>query len=278
MQGQENIRIGILTDCQYCNCPAGESRFYPLSLQKLDSCFADLNSRNLDAIFHLGDMIDHDFASYDSVLPRFKKFHPPLNLVYGNHDFMVQEQYKKDVPEKTGLGKGYYYRDAGSWRFIVLNGDDLSYLAPQEKEQKAERSNLITGMIASLRSNMMPWNGGIGNEQALWLDKLLSEADKTGRRVVVLCHFPVFPFTWYNLWNDRGMADLMAGHPSVKAYFNGHYHFGNYGCYKGIHFINFKGMVQTPANSYAIVTLTADSILVEGKARETSRKLKIREK
>ncbi|MEI6456228.1 MAG: metallophosphoesterase [bacterium] len=275
MKAQEILRIGILTDCQYCDCPSGETRYYPLSLQKLDSCINDMNGQNLDAIFHLGDMIDHDFASYDSVLPRFRKFHPPLSLVYGNHDYIVQEKYKVLVPEKTGLGKGYYSRDIGTWRFIVLNGNDLSYLASVDKKQKEERSDLILGLISGLRSNMMPWNGGIGSIQMTWFEKLLKEADSLGRKVIVICHFPVYPFGWYNLWNDRTLVDLMTQHPSMKAYFNGHYHMGNYGCFNGIHFINFKGMVQTKANSYAIVTLTADSILVEGKGREMDRRLRI---
>jgi len=274
-QAQEIIRIGILTDCQYCNCPSGAVRYYTLSLRKLDSCIADLNSRNLDAIFHLGDMIDHDFSNYDSVIPRFRKFSPPLNPVLGNHDFNVGEKMKGEVLRKVGIKNEYYSVDAGNWRFIILNGDDLSFIAPQDKERKSERGSLIMDLISGLHSNMMPWNGGIGQEQLFWLENLLAESDSLRLKVIILCHFPVYPFTWYNLWNDRDLVDLMTKHSSVKAYFNGHYHPGNYGYFKGIHFINFKGMVDTGANSYATVNLTADSILIEGRGREVSRRLPV---
>jgi len=270
-QDQERLRIGILTDCQYCNCLPNETRYYSASLKKLDSCITDLNALKLNAIFHLGDMIDHDFSSYDSILTRFRQFSPSLNLVLGNHDFAVAKEKKGEVLQKVGLEKGNYSVDIGSWRFIILNGDDLSYLAPQDKERKSERGSLLLDLISSLHTNMMPWNGGIGKDQLNWLEYLLKEADSLKQKVVILCHFPVYPFTWYNLWNDRELVELMTNHPSVKAYFNGHFHPGNYGYYKGIHFITFKGMVVTPGNSYAIVTLTSDSILIEGRGREENR-------
>ncbi len=272
-QDQERIRIGILTDCQYCDCPPGENRFYPFSLKKLDSCISDLNTQKLDAIFHLGDMIDHDFSSYDSVLPLFCKFSPSLSMLLGNHDFNVTREKKGEILRKTGLEKGNYMMDIGSWRFIILNGDDLSYFAPQEKEQKSERESLILDLVSSMRTNMMPWNGGIGKDQMNWLEQLLNEADHLHRKVIILCHFPVYPFTWYNLWNDRELVGLISNHSSVKAYFNGHFHHGNYGCYKGIHYVTFKGMVDTRVNSYAIVTLTSDSLLIEGRGREDDRRL-----
>jgi len=274
-QDQERIRIGILTDCQYCNCQSGETRYYPLSLKKLDSCVADLNSLRLDAIFHLGDMIDHDFSSYDSVIPRFRKFSPSVNLVVGNHDFAVARRLKGSVLGKIGLKEANYTIQIGSWQFIVLNGDDLSFVAPQSREKKSERDSLIADLVSLLHTNMMPWNGGIGKQQLIWLERLLTETDSLKRKVVILCHFPVFPFTWYDLWNDHELVDLLTKHPSVKAYFNGHHHPGNYGYFNGIHYVNFKGMVETSANSYAIVTLTTDSILIEGRGREVSRRLPI---
>jgi hypothetical protein len=67
----------------------------------------------------------------------------------------------------------------------------------------------------------------------------------------------------------------MTRYSCVKAYFNGHHHPGNYGFYQGIHFVNFKGMVNTPESAYALVSLTADSILIKGYGREPDRRLKI---
>jgi manganese-dependent ADP-ribose/CDP-alcohol diphosphatase len=57
-QNTKPVRVGILTDCQYCNCPSVGNRNYMRSLSKLDSCISAFNSLSLDAIFHLGDMIE----------------------------------------------------------------------------------------------------------------------------------------------------------------------------------------------------------------------------
>jgi len=274
-QPAEKIKLGILTDCQYCNCENGENRFYPYSLKKLDTCIAYFNSQELDLVFHLGDIIDHGFSNYDSVIPRFRKFSAPVYLVLGNHDYAVKDAEKNEVMSKSGMKNAYYSITKGSWQFIVLNGDDLSFLNLQNPAQKKERNELLISLVQDLRCNFMPWNGGIGHTQMKWLENQLSEADQNKRKVIILCHFPVYPQGCYNLWNDRELLAVLGNHQSVKAYFNGHYHAGNYGFYQGIHFINFKGMVQTPLNAFATVFLTSDSIFIEGFGREESRRLKI---
>lgn len=62
----------------------------------------------------------------------------------------------------------------------------------------------------------------------------------------------------------------------MKAYFNGHYHAGRYDMKQGIHLVNLKGMVDTKQNTFGVLTLTSDSIIIKGYGRETDRKLKIR--
>jgi 3',5'-cyclic AMP phosphodiesterase CpdA len=270
------VRVGILTDCQYCNCDADEKRMYKLSLPKLDSCIAVLNAQSLDAIFHLGDMVDHDYSSYDSVLPRFGEFRPPIHLVLGNHDFMIQKKYRHLVMDRVGLKEGYYTVDLPGWRIIVLNGDDLSFYAPQDKAHKEERNDIVTGQYSQLHMNGMPWNGGIGRDQMKWLQDKLEESGTLNLKVIVACHFPLFTKEDHNLFNNKDLFYLISRFACVKAYFCGHYHAGSYSVREGIHLVNFKGMVDTRQNSFAVVTLTADSILIKGYGRETDRKLKVR--
>jgi len=97
------VRIGVFTDCQYCDCDPNGIRQYRLSLAKLDSCIEIFNALPLDAVFHLGDMIDHDYGSYDSILPRFRRFKAPLNLVLGNHDYMIKTKYKEGLVFHLGM-------------------------------------------------------------------------------------------------------------------------------------------------------------------------------
>jgi calcineurin-like phosphoesterase family protein len=275
-QAGREIRIGIFTDCQYCDCETLGHREYRLSLAKVDSCRMVLNALSPDAVFHLGDMIDHGFTSYDSILPRFGKFNPRPYLVLGNHDFMVGSRYKKKVLEKTGLKETYYSLELGDWMFIVLNGNDLSFVAPQTHQQKEERDEMIAWLFMNLRTNGMPWNGGIGQAQMAWLKDMLSKAEQNSKKVIVLCHFPLLGESDHTLYNRGELLSLLKSRNCVKAYFNGHNHSGNYGISEGMHLVNFKGMVDTKANSFALVTLTSDSIKIKGFGREPDRLLKIR--
>jgi len=292
------VKLGIFTDCQYCNCEANGNRQYRLSLAKLDSCIVVFNSLPLDAVFHLGDMIDHGYENFDSILPRFAKFKAPLNLVLGNHDYMIKTKYKAGLIDHVGLPEDSRRMDAGwtqdgrrvekgktpgtytltisNWRFIVLNGDDLSYFAPQDQQQVNERNDMVGQQYMNLKSNGMPWNGGISKKQMTWLDEQLKAASTEGKNVIILCHFPLFGKENHILFNSKEVYALISGYPCVKAWFNGHYHAGAYFFKDGIHLVNFKGMVDTKQNTFAVVRLTSDSILIKGYGRETDRKLKIR--
>ena len=275
-QEERPVHIGIFTDCQYCNCPDDGARMYRLSLSKIDSSVEAFNSLPLDAVFHLGDMIDHDYGNYDSVIPRLRRFIAPLYLVLGNHDYMIGKEFKASLKNRLGLKEGYYRVDLGKWSLIVLNGDDLSYFAPQTRAQKEERNEMVSGLYSGIHFNGMIWNGGIGREQMKWLKEQLTEARIAGRNVIVLCHFPLFSRKDHTLYNNSELFAVLAGNASVKAYFCGHFHSGNYQEKQGIHLVNFKGMVNTTVNSFSVVTLTADSILIRGYGREPDRRLGIR--
>jgi predicted phosphodiesterase len=249
---------------------------YMLSLPKLDSCINLFNSVPLDAVFHLGDMIDHDYNSYDSIMPRFGRLRAPLYLVLGNHDYMVKNKFKPGLLDRIGMKEGHYVVDFPGWRFIVLNGNDLSFFAPQDKIQKQERNDVVYDQFQRFRANGMPWNGGIGSAQMRWLETKLIEADQVHQNVIVVCHFPLYVKGNHNLFNNDELFLLISRYACVKAYFNGHYHRGNYTLKEGIHLVNFKGMVDTEINAFSVVTLTHDSILIKGYGREPDRNLKTR--
>lgn len=274
--GEPEIRLGIMTDIQYCNSPTTGLRHYRLSLLKVDSAAEAMREFGPAHIFHLGDLIDHDFENYDSVLPRMQQFPSKVHLLAGNHDFMVGKEYKQQVYSRIGMNPDGYSIIDGDWQFILLNGSDLSYQAYQTKAKKKERNELVSDLPAGFRCNWMPWNGGISIKQFEWLADELDDADSAGRKVIVMCHFPVFPRSCFNLWNDGRVLELLVQHRCVKAYFNGHYHEGRYTEYEGVHFVNFKGLVDTPVNSFATVILRGDHIVIDGHGREPDRTLKIR--
>lgn len=274
-QDAKPIKVGILTDCQYCNCETEGVRNYVLSLSKLDSCIKVFNSLSLDAIFYLGDMIDHEYSSYDSVIKRFKQFRAPLHFVLGNHEYMIKKKFKSGLLDRLGMKEDHYVVDIANWRFIVLNGNDLSFFGPQDKEHKQERNDLVYDQFQQMHVNGLPWNGGIGNDQMKWLEMQLDTFELSHRDVVVLCHFPLFTKDNHNLFNNKELFKLISRYTCVKAYFNGHYHPGDYKIKEGLHLVNFMGMVNTETNAFSVATLTSDSILINGYGREPDRDLKI---
>ena len=65
--------------------------------------------------------------------------------------------------------------------------------------------------------------------------------------------------------------------PNVAAWLNGHHHAGALGERHGIPFVTLRGMVETAdATAYAVATLHADRLLLEGRGREPSRELELR--
>ena len=67
------------------------------------------------------------------------------------------------------------------------------------------------------------------------------------------------------MWDDQRVVDLLSGFNNLVAYMNGHNHAGNYGSTGGKHFLNLKGMVETPAQTaYAVVEVYPDRLEVKG--------------
>jgi hypothetical protein len=62
---------------------------------------------------------------------------------------------------------------------------------------------------------------------------------------------------------------ILEKYHNIIAWFNGHNHSGNYGNFNMIHFVTFKGMVETDANnSFALVEVYKNKIWIRGYGRE----------
>ncbi len=273
---QSGITLGIIADCQFEAGVTSAERNYDASLRKLDSCLDYFNRQKVQGVFHLGDVINRGFRNFDLVLAHFGKSRSSVHFVLGNHEYEVADSLKSKVPAKLGLSSPYYTVDLGDWLCIILNGDDLGFKALQDESQTRERDSLVAHLKRQHRSNVSEWNGGLSRKQMQWLQSSLEQAQKDGRKVLVMSHFPVYPASRENLLNDIEVVELLADYPCVKAWCCGHRHEGDYAQYKGIHFLNFRGMVEGTGNAYALLTLTSDSIIIDGKGREPSKRLAIR--
>ena len=270
-----DFEIGVIADCQYCQCEPTEVRFYKQSPDRMLEAVNELNGHTLAYTIHLGDFIDRDFNSFDTVMPIWNRLKSDSYHVLGNHDFSVADSLKPLIFEKMGLKDRYYSIVKHNWRFIVLDGNDLSIYGALSKKKKQQTDSLFKVLSDAELPNL---KGGLGREQLQWIEKELELATKNKEKVGFYCHFPAVGETnAHNLWNYGQLLDLITPYDCVKFYFNGHNHAGGYVKKEGIHYLNFKGMVDTQdSTAFARVTFHHDSLIVKGYGREPDRALKIR--
>jgi predicted phosphodiesterase len=272
-QAKYKFSFGAIADCQYCSGPNRGSRHYSSSAKKLHQCVRELNSHDLKFVIHLGDFIDRDYASFDKVLPIYQSLKMPAYHALGNHDFDVADKWKAKVPERMGMKSKYYDFSIDDWRFIVLDGNDVSFHA-YPKDSSEYREAEVYYRENKIRSPR--WNGAVGEKQLTWMQEVLRGAEKKGEQVVLYCHFPVYPADPHNLWNAKEVISILETFSCVKAYINGHNHKGKYGQKNGIHYLTLKGMVETESNAYSIIGIFQDRIKVIGYGRESDRVLPIK--
>jgi predicted phosphodiesterase len=271
------ISFGVIADPQYADVKSAGSRHYRDSLGKLKGAVAELNKHDLKFVVTLGDVIDRDIASFNDIMPIYKTLKAPRRFVLGNHDFTVDDKDKDKVLGHLDMKNGYHAESAGDWHFIYLDGTDVStYRHPKDSAETASAKEVLGKMKQEKRKNAVPWNGALGAKQVQWFSAELDKAKAANKRVIVFNHYPVFPLNdSHNLWNNTEVVGLIAKHPNVIAYMNGHNHRGNYAVNKGCHYVNLKGMVETKDKSaFAVVRCYNDRIEVDGYETEPDRTCK----
>ncbi|MFD0895883.1 metallophosphoesterase [Luteolibacter ambystomatis] len=271
---EKPLRFGVIADPQYADAVPKGTRHYRASLKKLEDGIAELNRHDLAFTVTLGDLIDHDFASFEPVLSRYGKLRSPHRIVLGNHDFDVTDDEKPKVLEKVGLKSGYQSFVHGSWRFALIDATEIStFRYPAADPRTKEARERMEQLAGQKQSNAQPWNGAVGTVQLEWLESELTAAKAANQRVVICGHFPLLPAdNPHRLWNAGEVVKVIERHPHVAAYLNGHDHQGNYAHAGHCHYVNFKGMVETATdNPFAVVSCYRDRITVEGFGPEPTR-------
>ncbi len=272
-----NFKIGVISDCQYCHCDVKWDRYYKKAPTRLKEAVATLNRDSLLYTIHLGDFIDKDFKSLDSILPTWHKLKSETYHVLGNHDFEVKDSLKKEVIKKLNLKNRYYSIVKNGWRFIVLDGNDLSFFGALSKDKKRQTDSIFNLLKDKNLPFVKKWNGALSLKQLSWIKNELDIATKNNEKVGFYCHFPIFPIDQHNIWNRTQFLALIKPYANVKFFFNGHNHAGAYELKDNVHYLTFKGMVDTENTSaFANVEFKKDSIIVNGFYREPSRKLVIK--
>jgi predicted phosphodiesterase len=269
--------FGIVTDIQYADAEKKGNRDYRNSLGKLEKCVNEFNEHDLAFVVNLGDLIDHDFISYEKPLAILDKLKAPLFNVIGNHDFEVGDQEKGQVRKHLKNKNGYFSFEVNRMIFIVLDGSDVSTMAyPKGSKQFNNGMAKSEEIRKNGLNNAYTWNGGIGDKQLNWLVKLLGKADKLNKKAVIFCHWPLLPENGTQLWNNREVLSLINAHPSVVAWIAGHHHAGGYERTGTIHYLTLKGMVEAiTETSFGIVEVFPNKLFLKGYGDQNDQSLKM---
>lgn len=273
---EPELVFGVIADPQYADVDPKRGRFYRNSLAKLGDAIAYLNTRPLEFVATLGDLIDRDLGSFASVMPIYAKLNCPHYPVCGNHDFEVADEDKAKVLRAMGLEKPYYSVVRKSWRFLFLDGTDSGvWRYPAEDARTAEARGMLEKFAAAGLPQAKDYNAAIRLQQMEWIAAELESAQTAGQRVIVFCHYPLIPAgDPHNLWNAEELVALFGKYKHIAAYLNGHNHAGNYGMHGNCHYLNFKGMVETEKETaYAVVKCFPDRLEIKGYGLEPYRSL-----
>lgn len=264
------IRFGLIADIQYCDCEPRINRFYRQSLEKLDTCIADLNSKNVQFTVNLGDLIDRAPEDLTPILLRLNKLNKKVYNTTGNHDYHGFTD-NKVLYKRLNMPADYYAFKKKGWRFIVLNTNDIaSYSKIKGTPKEEELTCMHKRILSENRKNGQEWNGGIGKKQMDWLQTQLDNAQKKNENVIIFTHHPIYAAEGLTALNDHEILDLLTQYSCIKVIFSGHHHEGAFGEYKNIPFVTIEGMVETETNAYGIVDIYSDKIILTGKGRSRS--------
>ncbi len=276
------VTFGVVADLQYCDAPPFKNRYFHHSIQKLKTAVTTFNELKADFVINLGDTIDRDWESFDEILPIFHDFKMPVYHVLGNHDYEVPEDKKAAVSRILNTRKYYDFSWPG-WRFIVLDGNEISTFANAEgSENYLLARAMLEKMEKERKVNANFWNGAISDARLQWLEEKLATADANHEKMVIFCHYPIYPPDRHTLLNDTEVLELLKSHDCVKAWVCGHNHHGNYGMLHDIHFINVRGMVEGPCENeseegvntaFSLFRLENDVIFIQGFGNEISARL-----
>lgn len=271
------LKIGLVADPQYANKPTTGKRYYRESLWKLEEAIDTFNYYNVDFVQNLGDIIDVEWESFDSILPIYDKLNADIEnyQLLGNHDFAIDSTHLRDLLEKISMPNYYYSYSKKSWRFIVLDATDYSYYSNQLHNHDINQVNFYYESTKE-KSNNNNWNSAVGQEQQNWLKQELDSSNLLNQKVIIFSHLPLRPQdNPHNLWNDYEITNLIENNTNVVAFINGHNHSGGYVFTNGIHYITIFGMVDTMISSYGILELYKDSIVLRGYGNQKTLHLNI---
>jgi len=260
------LKIGLIADPQYKSKGKLNGRYYKDSYRKIKEAINILNKEEVDFVQNMGDMIDQGIGNYDIINKLYEGLNNDIEVhnLLGNHDFLVSPDYFKELKDLMSMPDFYYSYSIKNWRFIVLDATDYAFYSYSVHNYKF--SDVDSFYIATEgKNNHYLWNSAIGNKQKTWLRTELDSALSKKQKVIIFSHLPLRPIKEeHSLWNAEEIIEIIEGYPNVTAFISGHNHEGNYVLKNGINYITLFGMINTDFNSFGILEIYDDKMMLRG--------------
>lgn len=265
----QSLSFGMFTDVHYAAIPDNGNRKYSQSLDKVAQCIDTMNQKKVSFLIELGDFKDMPIppdnnaalSFLQKIETAFSRFRGDRYHVLGNHDEDCISKYQfYSIAQNSYINRNrtYYTFQKGGYRFIVLDACFDS-----------------TGR--SYDRGHFDWrDANLPAEELNWLNKELTRAKQP---VVVFVHQLLNGHTKVTVKNAVAVRAVLEKSNKVKCVFQGHDHKGGYELINGIHYYTLKGLIEgnfPESNSFAIVTLTKDKILIQGYGNAISQTLPIK--
>ncbi len=236
------MKIGVFSDPHFCNATQFDTRRPSLSYGKLQTAMTEFKKQNVDIVFCLGDLTDHEAGEErESVYNNFKKiteliysFGIPFYLVPGNHDYLMLSA--SELQSDFNLRTPPYVIECEKYSFILL---DANY-----------RSNMVRFDTAGVQ-----WDdSNLPREQ---VDFLKNALDVSKKECIVLVHENLDPCVDKNhiIKNATEVRRVISHSKKVKLVIQGHYHWGAKSVIDGVTYLTLPAMCEGENNPYFVFDL-----------------------
>ncbi|OFY48282.1 MAG: hypothetical protein A2X22_00300 [Bacteroidetes bacterium GWF2_49_14] len=264
-----SLKIGLIADVQYCDCPTAGTRHYQLSLGKTEEAVKELVSQKVDLTVLLGDVIDRDFKSFGPVFERLRPLGKNVVIVAGNHD-LTEGERKKAKSERKIIRRQEVKIKEGV-RMLFLNGMVNSMEGWPEGSRKYEIGLETYNRLKSEGApNAQEWNGGLGEEQLRWIRHQVKKSNRNHQSLILFCHMPALPGDAHSLWDTPQLLEILKHADKQVLYLCGHKHSGGDDTIGNVRVINLKGMVEGTTNAFGILSVYPDRFELTGYGRQES--------
>ncbi|KAL1371448.1 hypothetical protein HN51_001691 [Arachis hypogaea] len=300
---QPLFSFGLITDVQYADIPDGRSflgvpRYYRHSILVLQRAVKEWNNHQRhNFVINFGDIVDgycpkdQSLKTVKKIVHEFENFKGPVYHLIGNHCLynLPRSQLLPLLRIQSDKGHGYYdFSPMPEYRFVVLDGYDISAIGwPKDHPRTLEALKFLQAKnpnedknspmgLVGLERRFLMFNGGVGEEQMKWLDRVLEESTRLKQKVVVCCHLPLHPGASSKealLWNYDEVMNLIHRYNCVKLCIAGHDHKGGYSIDShGVHHKVLEAALECPpgTDAFGYADVYDDRISLHGTDRMKS--------